>query len=65
MTILVALTPFDKAKVTNTSPDDSEPVKLFDANCTINTIVMVIKQFDNLKQMITIFKMIKFCLSLS
>ena len=37
--ILLVLTPPDNAKVTNTSPDDSDPLKLNMANSTINTTV--------------------------
>ena len=36
--ILLLLTPPDRARVTNTSPDDSDPLKLVDVNCTTNTI---------------------------
>ena len=41
--ILLELTPPDKAKVTNTSPDDSDPLKLGDVNCISNTIVTIIQ----------------------
>ena len=41
--ILPELTPPDKAKVTNTSPDDSDPLKLADVNCISNTIVIMIQ----------------------
>ena len=33
-TPLLESTPPDKVKVTNTSPDDSDPLKLVDVNCT-------------------------------
>ena len=41
--MLLELTPPDKATVTNTSPDDSDPLKLVDVNCTSNTIVTIIQ----------------------
>ena len=39
--ILLLLTPPDKARVTKTSPDDSDPLKLVDVNCTTNTIELI------------------------
>ena len=39
--ILLLLTPPDKARVTNISPDDSDPLKLVDVNCIANTIELI------------------------
>ena len=51
--ILLLLTPPDKARVTNTSPDDSDPLKCVDVNCTINAIN---QEFNKLNQMILLME---------
>ena len=44
--ILLELTPPDKAKVTNTSPDDSNPLKTDDVNCTVNSVVISLRTLN-------------------
>ena len=41
--MLIELTP-DKVKVSDTSPDDSDPLKLLEVNCMSNTIVINYKK---------------------
>ena len=53
--MLLELTPPDNIKITNTSPDDSDPLKLVDVNCTVNAMKITIQKFKNLK-MITYFQ---------
>ena len=48
--ILLVLIPPNKTKVTITSPDDSDPLKCVDVNCTINTRVIIIQYFNTFNQ---------------